>query len=93
MLLCTGLLEGQEAERQELEEALANSEVGRHDLAMELSAIQERLEALEGEHKSLQEEREQIEQQKGLIAEKLGADDLGNDTLLWYDSKIFCICS
>ena len=56
--------------------------MGRHDLATELSAIQERLEALEGEHKTLQEEREQIEQQKGLIAEKLGADDLGKEIVL-----------
>ncbi len=73
----TGLLEGMEAEKQELEEAIANSEVGRHDLATELSAVQERLEELESEQKNFHEEKEQLEQQKEVIAAKLGADDLG----------------
>ena len=73
-----------EAEKLELEEAIATSELNRHDMATELSAVQERLETLEGETKNMAEEREQIEQQKSLIAEKLGADDLGKGGWIFF---------
>ncbi|XP_041478485.1 pericentrin-like isoform X3 [Lytechinus variegatus] len=72
-----GLLDGITAEKSEVEEALQRAQQRHHDMVVQMEALSERLTEMTNANQALQDAQDQFEQQRAVLAERLGLEDLG----------------
>lgn len=72
-----GLLDGISAEKADVEEALRRAQERYHQMVVEMENLSERLTEVTQANQGLQDAQEQFEQQRAVLAERLGLEDLG----------------
>ncbi|XP_030846595.1 A-kinase anchor protein 9 isoform X6 [Strongylocentrotus purpuratus] len=72
-----GLLDGITAEKMDVEDALQQARERHHGMVVQMEALSERLAETTNANQALQDGQDQFEQQRAVLAERLGLEDLG----------------
>ena len=77
MIWSPGLLDGITAEKMDVEDALQRAQERHHNMVVQMEALSERLSETTNNNQALLDAQDQFEQQRAVLAERLGLEDLG----------------